>query len=213
VSVNNLACKSNDHTNPNTSYKLMIYLSRNLGSETVIIGRIVDDPLMVSGKSSTANCTFANDMNLRCHNLPNKRAHATAWFAPSVRSLRSSGARCVATEAVLPDQMHRVRGADGLPEDGVGPADLLAEPPKRVPNRHPRDAERERTLTTLAPREAAAASSAPLSRTDERDRRLPRRRVSWRARPASRGARRPSSSSRFPSPPARRRPSGGRAHS
>ena len=48
---------------------------------------------------------FANDMNLRCHNLPNKRAHATAWFAPSVRSLRSSGARCVATEAVLPDQM------------------------------------------------------------------------------------------------------------
>ena len=28
-----------------------------LGSETVIIGRIVDDPLMISGKSSTANCT------------------------------------------------------------------------------------------------------------------------------------------------------------
>ena len=110
--------------------------------------------------------------------------------------------------------LHRVRGADGLPEDGVGPADLLAEPPKRVPNRHPRDAERERTLTTLAPREAAAAaSSAPLNRTDERDRLLPRRRVSWRARPASRGARRPSSSSRFPSPPARTRPSGGRPHS
>ena len=110
--------------------------------------------------------------------------------------------------------LHRVRGADGLPEDGVGPADLLAEPPKRVPNRHPRDAERERTLTTLAPREAAAAaSSAPLNRTDERDRRLPRRRGSWRARPASRGARRPSSSSRFPSPPARTRPSGGRPHS
>ena len=48
---------------------------------------------------------FANNMNLRCHNLPDKRAHATAWFAPGVRSLRSSGARCVTTEAVLPDQM------------------------------------------------------------------------------------------------------------
>jgi hypothetical protein len=36
--------------------------------------------------------------------------------------------------------LHRVGGADGLPEDGVGPADLLAEPAQRVPNRHPGDA-------------------------------------------------------------------------
>ena len=39
--------------------------------------------------------------------------------------------------------LHRVGGADGLPEDGVGPADLLAEPAQRVPHRHPGDAGRE----------------------------------------------------------------------
>lgn len=44
----------------------------------------------------------------------------------------------MAAVAVLPDQMHGVGGADGLPEDGVGPADLLAEPPQRLPDRHPR---------------------------------------------------------------------------
>ena len=40
--------------------------------------------------------------------------------------------------------LHRVGGADGLPEDGVGPTDLLAEPAQRVPHRHPSDAGRER---------------------------------------------------------------------
>lgn len=44
----------------------------------------------------------------------------------------------MAAVAVLPHQMHGVGGADGLPEDGVGPADLLAEPPQRLPDRHPR---------------------------------------------------------------------------
>lgn len=42
----------------------------------------------------------------------------------------------MAAVAVLPHQMHGVGGADGLPEDGVGPADLLAEPPQRLPDRH-----------------------------------------------------------------------------
>lgn len=44
----------------------------------------------------------------------------------------------MAAVAVLPHQMHGVGGADGLPEDGVGPADLLAEAPQRLPDRHPR---------------------------------------------------------------------------
>lgn len=38
--------------------------------------------------------------------------------------------------------LHGVGGADGFPEDGVGPADLLAEPAQRVPHRHPGDAGR-----------------------------------------------------------------------
>jgi hypothetical protein len=40
--------------------------------------------------------------------------------------------------------LHRVGGADGLPEDGVGPANLLAEPAQRVPHGHPGDAGRVR---------------------------------------------------------------------
>jgi hypothetical protein len=32
--------------------------------------------------------------------------------------------------------LHWVGRADGLPEDGVGPPDLLAQPPQRIPYRH-----------------------------------------------------------------------------
>jgi hypothetical protein len=76
-----------------------------LGSEPVIIGSFMDNPLMIPSECSTANGTFSNNMNLRGHDLPNKRADGAAGLAPSLRSLRSSRARCVAAEAILPHQM------------------------------------------------------------------------------------------------------------
>jgi len=52
-------------------------------------------------------------MNLRGHDLPNKRAHTGARLTPSFRSLRSGGAWRVAVATVLPHQMPaRHRGED-----------------------------------------------------------------------------------------------------
>jgi hypothetical protein len=51
------------------------------------------------------------------------------------------------------ESLHWVGGADGLPEDGVRPANLVAEPPQRVPHRHlPRKPDaRKEVRQTLAP--------------------------------------------------------------
>lgn len=50
--------------------------------------------------------------------------------------------------------MHGVSSADGLPEDGVRPPDLLAEPPQRLPHRHRRSPKAQRN-----PNEQTLASS------------------------------------------------------
>jgi hypothetical protein len=118
------------------------------------------------------------------------------------RSLRSEGkSERIKMKPGL-ESLHWVGGADGLPEDGVRPANLVAEPPQCVPHRHllRRPDARKDVRQTLAPPLQGPPPPAPQRGTrdgaNEQDRRrLTRRRSSsssWPARPASCGARRPS---------------------